>query len=156
MLSLFYAAIMIYLWNCASLTFFIRGYERKSFSAAISRSFSLVKGKWWSTFGLFAILTLIAWVISFIFFVPAYLVLIIAAMHTMDGQFNSTLKIPALFSVLMTVFYVISVRLQALPQTGLLCQSFNLVARREALGLLRQIDSIGTPVPSSRELEEHY
>ena len=57
-----------------SLTFIVRAYEKKSFFDALARSFKLVQGKWWSTFGLIMILYFVMMTISYVFIIPWYAV----------------------------------------------------------------------------------
>lgn len=149
--------VVMYLMVSVSLTFFIRSYEKKNFFEAISRSYKLVQGKWWSTFGLIMILYLIMGTISYFFLIPYYVVMFVEMMHnTKTGVFegpSSTLQTVTI--IFFTLYYLVQMILNTLPNIGIAFQYFNLVELKEARGLISQIDSIGEaqqPLTS----EEHY
>jgi hypothetical protein len=77
---------VFYLLISVSLTFIVRAYEGKGFFEAIGRSYSLVQGKWWSTFGLIMVLYLVMMTISYIFLIPWYAVTFISALHNTSGN----------------------------------------------------------------------
>jgi hypothetical protein len=140
----FYGAV-IYLMVCSSLTFFIRSYERKGFFEALSRSFKLIRGKWWSTFGFAFVISFIMYSIAGIFFLPFYIFFIVQMLHntsSLDGpQFTAAMQWSVI--VFMTVYYLISIILNMLPNIAIAFQYFNLVEIKEARGLISQFESIG-------------
>lgn len=147
---------IFYLMIGASLTFIVRAYENKGFFEAIGRSFSLVQGKWWSTFGLIMVLYLVMITISYVFLIPWYVVTFISALHNTS---ETTLQEPStswemMTIVLFTLYYLAQMVLATLPNIGIAFQYFNLVELKEAKGLLNKINTIGqsqsTP-PSPQE-----
>jgi len=157
---LFFIIALVYLSISVSLTFFIRGYERKGFFEAISRSYSLIQGKWWSTFGLLIILSMVVSTISYIFIIPWYVITVITALHNTGAsnfQGPST-SFQLLTMICFTLYYLAQMILYALPNVGLAFQYFNLVELKESTGLLSKIDSLGKPDSGaqSQRPEEHF
>ncbi|HEY5745156.1 MAG TPA: hypothetical protein VIU12_03680 [Chryseolinea sp.] len=148
---LFYAII------AASLTFIIRTYEKMGFFEAIGRSFMLVRGKWWSTFGLLFVLALIGAVISYIFAIPYYALAMVNALHSTSTEtFEEPSSSMGILSVVFfSLYYMVQVLLSSLPNLGIAFQYFNLVERKEAPGLMKHIDNLGTEGPVSSH-EEQY
>lgn len=148
---------IIYFFFGASFTFFIRAYEKKGFIDAIRRSFYLVHGKWWSTFGLLFILTLIVSTISYLFIIPWYIMTVVSALHDTTGNPfadpSNSWKVITLLS--FTLYYLAQMVLYSLPNIGIAFQYFNLVELKEARGLMSEIESLGTD-SNSDSREEHY
>ena len=69
----------------ACLVLFIQVKERKGFFAALSRSFQLVKSNWWATFGLILVTYFIVSVVSFVFAIPMYSVMMYNMFHDMEA-----------------------------------------------------------------------
>jgi hypothetical protein len=144
----------------SSLIFIIRAYEKRGFFESIERSFRLVQGKWWSTFGLIFVLYLIVGVASYVFIIPMYVFMFVSAIHDVDSGVVS--EQGSGYAVMMTFFftlyYLSQMVLYALPNVGIAFQYFNLVERKEARGLMSQIENIGQPPtsPSNTGPEEHY
>jgi len=148
---------ILYLMVSVSLTFVVRAYENKGFFEAIGRSFSLVQGKWWSTFGLIMVLYLIMMTVSYIFLIPWYSVTFISALHNTT---ENTLQEPStgwemVTIILFTLYYLAQMVLATLPNIGIAFQYFNLVELKEAKGLLSKISTLGQ-AQSTQSHEEHY
>lgn len=150
---------IIYFFIATSLVFSVRGFERQSFFGSISRSMYLVRGKWWSTFGLMMIFSFIVSTISSFFILPWYVTFIISTLHNIEkgtnaapSESNSMVAVIS-FSLYYLVYYVLS----SLPQLGLIFQYFNLVERKESKGLMEQMGALGTgDVPKADTEQEHY
>lgn len=142
----------VYLMVGIGLLFFIQAHEGLGFFEAAGRSLSLVKGKWWSTFGIAFVLSLIGGVISYIFIIPYYAFIFVSAAHTVQGgspaELSDSLKTATY--VFFTIYYMAQMLLQSLPQLGLVFQYFNLVERREAKGLMGDIDQFGSGQANQR------
>lgn len=149
---------LFYLLFGASLTFFIRAYERIGFFSALSRSFYLVKGKWWSTFGLIIVLSLIVSTISYVFIIPWYIATMVNSLHSISTEtfqepsFNW--KILTILS--FTLYYLAQMVLYAIPNIGIAFQYFNLVELKEAKGLMDEIQTLGTADNNASAREEDY
>lgn len=149
---LFYIAISF------ALTFFIQSYEKKNFFSAILRSNKLVRGKWWSTFGLLIILSLIVSTVSYIFIIPWYLITIVDTLHnTSTGVVKETSASWEILTVLFfTLYYLAQFTLASLPNVGIAFQYFNLVELKESKGLMDQIETLGKNNDSTIRPEEHF
>ncbi|MGE0770736.1 MAG: hypothetical protein AB7K37_03410 [Cyclobacteriaceae bacterium] len=147
-----------YLLISSSLTFFVRAYEKNGFFEAITRSFKLVQGKWWSTFGLLFILYLIVSTVSYIFILPWYITTVVGAMHTIEtGSFEEPTMQSQIFATLsFMLYYLAQTILYTLPNVGIAFQYFNLVELKEAKGLMQKIDTLGKPDAGHQRPEEHF
>jgi hypothetical protein len=150
--------VFFYLTISVSLTFIVRTYERKGFLDSIGRSFKLVQGKWWSTFGLIVVLYLIMMVISYIPMMPWYIMTVISTLHNTSSD---TLQTPTPMGEMTTIiffvlYYMIQMVLATLPNIGIAFQYFNLVELKEAKGLINKIDTLGETPASTHESEEQY
>jgi len=149
---------VFYLLISVSLTFIVRAYENKGFFEAIGRSFSLVQGKWWSTFGLIMVLYLVMMTISYIFLIPWYAVTFISALHNTSGN---VLQEPSTgwemtTIVLFTLYYLAQMVLATLPNIGIAFQYFNLMELKEAKGLLNKISTLGQSQANQSAPEEQF
>jgi hypothetical protein len=137
--------------------FLIRGYERIGFFEALTRSFTLIQGKWWSTLGLTIVLFIIAFIFSLAVAIPGYIISHITSLH--DFEFSkltepdSSTGIVGMFS--FTVSYLCQAIIYSFPAIGLAFQYFNLVERKEGTGLMSQLQMIGT-ASSAPEPEEDF
>jgi hypothetical protein len=128
-----------------TFVFFIRGYEKAGFIDSIVRSLYLVRGKWWSTFGLILVLSMLAGTISSIFFIPWYIMFLTTTMHdlTSGTVTEPSMTMQIISTTLLTLYYLSQMILHIFPYIGIAFQYFNLVEMKEARGLMGQIDSIG-------------
>ncbi len=98
-----------YLIISLSLTFIIRSYEPVGVFEAFMRSFNLISGKWWSTFGLIMVLSLIVSVLSYIPIIPLYVVGIVTALHSVESKTAATQSFEGMqmvVSIIVPVFYL--------------------------------------------------
>ncbi|MBS1557877.1 MAG: hypothetical protein JST69_04040 [Bacteroidetes bacterium] len=145
---------MLYLFVGISLVFFIQAHEPQGFFSAAGRSLQLIKGKWWSTFGIAFTLSLIGGTISYLFILPYYVFMIISALHgTNEGKLEMSETMKMASYVFFTLYYLAQMLLQTLPQIGLVFQYFNLVERKEATGLMGDIENFGKPLPDNNRNE---
>lgn len=146
---------VVYVSITLSLIFPIRAFEKKGFFESIVRSFYLIRSKWWSTFGLVLILSLLVSVISYIFSIPATILQMLTIFHSVGDE--SVQQEPggamgtAIF-VLNSLSYISQLLLYFLLNIGLAFQFFNLVELKEAKGLMGQLENLGqSPPPLPRE-----
>ncbi len=149
---------VFYLLISVSLTFIVRAYENKGFFEAIGRSYSLVQGKWWSTFGLIMVLYLVMMTISYIFLIPWYAVTFISALHNTSGNVlqETSTGWEMTTIVLFTLYYLAQMVLATLPNIGIAFQYFNLVELKEAKGLLNEISTLGQSQATPSAPEEQF
>lgn len=156
-LILLYGAIF-YLGVSSSFTFFIMTYEKKSFFDSLARSFRLINGEWWSSFGYYLIIYLVMSAIAMAFILPIYIVLIAIVLHSVETNSSGIPEsVEWIFIVLFGGYYFLSVFLQLLPNVAVVFQYFNLVELKESRGLISQIESMGDSGTSTTPtIEEHY
>jgi hypothetical protein len=147
----------IYLMVVLSLIAPIMIIERKSFGDAFSRSFKLISDKWWSTFGLIFVTTLIAGFMAFVFAIPQYIFTFLIAFHkTSDVGAQPELWQQAGL-VIGTMIYSFGANLlQSIVFIAVAFQFYNLVERREAQGLMNKVESFGQDTAQSAKHEETY
>ena len=148
---------IIYFMVGASLTFFIRAYEHKGFFDALARSFKLIRGKWWSTFGFGFIIYFIMSSVAGLVVIPFYIIMVVQIFHSVEAggtpQFTSGMQWS--FIIFFTIYYLVSIILNMLPNIAIAFQYFNLVELKEARGLISQFENIGQQSSGQTE-EEQY
>ncbi|MFD1468256.1 hypothetical protein ACFQ48_08475 [Hymenobacter caeli] len=135
---------VLFTWLAVVLTLFfpILWLEDAGIGQALKRAFFLVKGKWWSTFGLLLISTIIQSFVAFVFIIPQYAVM-----------FGKVLKIPYLDSDLLGIagqcIYSLGLLFTyAIPLLAIMFQYFSLVERREGTGSFQLLGQLGqAPAP---------
>lgn len=148
---------LMYVVYTLSLLFFVRAYEKIGFFEAIGRSFFLIRDKWWSTFGLLFIMGLVQSTIASLFLIPWYISFIVAMMHSIEGN---PMQEPSMISqslntLFMTLYFISSLLLYALPLIAVAFQYLNLVELKEARGLMSRIETLGKPAEPPKK-DEHY
>lgn len=139
----------IYLWVTLSLALPIFVFEDLGIGKSFSKSFTLIKGKWWSTFGLLVITGIIASVVSYLFAIPFYAGFLGDAFSFVNIDEDDPSAIFAAFSSWYTVvgmgFMMIGTYVTYLiPLVALSFQYFNLSERVEGRGIRGQIDEFET------------
>ncbi len=119
-------------------------FENASIGDAISRPFQLIKGKWWSTLGIFFITTLTAQMIAGMFVLPSYL-LFIFEMFRMEeaGDFpDNPMELFSSWWLVTTVALAVigAYVTRLLPLIAVGFQYFNLKERTEGTGLKSEIE----------------
>ncbi|MBO9701523.1 MAG: hypothetical protein J7604_15035 [Sporocytophaga sp.] len=129
-------------------------FEQKGFFAGLKRSFSLIAGKWWRTFGLIFVFTLIYSGASFVFAVPMYAALGIEMFSQINGnEVSPLIKIATAASsaLLLVGSYLVS----SILLIGINFHYFSLAEEKDATGLLERIDSFGSISSESKNVEEY-
>jgi len=131
---------------CLTLYFPVLLMEDGGVLAALRRSFYLVKGKWWSSLGLYLVMSFITGIMNYIFIIPFY-GLMMARMLLHSTSLDSELLSVATMSIYALGWIFTAV----LPLVAMLFQYFNLVERKDGVGLRRLVDSLGqTAAPQVR------
>ncbi|MCG8603842.1 hypothetical protein MJD09_02445 [bacterium] len=132
----------VYLYVALSLTLIALVRERLPIGRAFSRSFELISGYWWFTFGLIVVVVIIQGFLSMIFYIPQYTLTILTAIHANEG---SSLTAGYRYGFIVTsllasfgyyMFY-------SIPVITLAFHYSNLVERKEAKGLSMKVDEMG-------------
>ena len=142
-----YAAI-IWLAGCLALYFPVMWLEDLGPAQALSRCFYLIKGKWWSTFGLGMVMVMIQSMMSYLFAIPMYGLLM---MDMLQLTKTGTSQGSSLLMQAATLLYAGSaVLLLALPLLAMAFQYFNLAERRDSIGARQQLALLGqTAMPEA-------
>ncbi len=129
----------IYLSITLSLIFIVRLEENLGFFDALTRCKKLIKDNWWFTFGLIIVVGFIQGFLVYALYIPNYIVMFFTAFAGYDSETTSSNRvfyiISSIISSLGTLSYVIST-------IAIAFQYYNLVERKEAPGLLQQIEDI--------------
>jgi hypothetical protein len=140
----------VYLSVVLSLFFVVKLVEGGDFATTLSRCLSLIKGKWWSTFGLiFTMLLLVGLLLRGAGIVLGLVGMGLASAGLLGGLSHTLLNptvLVAAFSVLSTLGILLIYPLLLLT---IAFQYFNLVERREGVGLRALIQQLGQPAPAS-------
>ncbi len=137
----------IYIGVVTSFVFLIIIYEKKSATESISRSFEIIKGKWWHTFGLILVFGLIIGSISYVFIIPIYAVVIVAFLSGTQIGTGSVILL-ALFIFLYFAAYLFFMSMQ---QIMIAFQYFNIRTKKEGLHLKNRIAAINDENSSESE-----
>lgn len=137
----------IFLGVTLSLSYAIYIFEDISPTSAFGRSFKLISGKWWSTFGLLFVTALMAYVVQLVFSLP-FMVIYFANIFTMVEEVQNNPEDPtAIFEMFSSGYMTVAMAISMLgayltysiPLIGLGYQYSNLVERSEGRGLMNEI-----------------
>ena len=138
----------IYLMVAMSLSIPILFFERLGIFESIGRSFKLIKGKWWSTFGLLFVANIMMYAVSLIFMVPFYIFYFIKMLTLVEEVGITTDTTSSMFQggMMLSVMFMFlgSFLTYTIPMIALSFQYFNLVERRESVGLMSEIEKLET------------
>ena len=136
----------IYLMVAMSLSIPILFFERLGIFESIGRSFKLIKGKWWSTFGLLFVANIMMYAVSLIFMVPFYIFYFIKMLTLVEEVGITTDTTSWMFQggMMLSVMFMFlgSFLTYTIPMIALSFQYFNLVERRESVGLMAEIEKL--------------
>lgn len=127
----------IYLGIALSFAFIAVIYENKSVGDSISRSFQIVKGKWWNTFALILVFGMIVSFTSYIFFIPAYIIAIFSVVNNSFGM--AKIIIIVVFGALYFAAYLY---MTALQHILIGFQYFSIITEKEGGSLESEVDEI--------------
>ncbi|MCO4292892.1 hypothetical protein NF867_08470 [Solitalea sp. MAHUQ-68] len=147
MMIIAYLACLIFIgfyWVLAfQFTLILVMIENTKFSDLMTRCLFLIRSKWWSTFGLLAVIMIIQGLMGIVFNIPTYIITFANAFHVVSENKEFTnqwgLILSTMFSTVGTLL------LYSVSALALAFQYFNLVERKEGVGLLQEVDQIGKP-----------
>jgi len=125
--------------------------------AIIRRCFFLVKEKWWSTFGLLFIMSLIIFAITTIIQLPLMITKLSDLFSSVadGGQSMEAFYKQSLFEMIYSgITQFAGFLLYVLLILSITFQYFNLVERKESSGLMEQIESIGSTTEESKSVAD--
>lgn len=142
----FYVAITL------SLLYPINTIENNGFGVPLQRCFSLIRGKWWYTFGFLIILTLIFYFFSMIIGLVVNLIFGISSLNFLEPDKSLFTKryflITGLSSVVQQIFYL-------LIYVGIGVHYFSLREEKEGTALDERLDQLGNS-DAHGQIEEQY
>lgn len=136
----------IYLGVVMSLAVPIYLFEQDGIGNALGKSFKLIREKWWSTFGLMFVTTIIASIASYVFAIPTYAIMFGEMFSNMEKmESGDPTAIFDMFSswtatIGMAISMMGSYLCYSIPIVALAFQYFNLSERIEGRGLKSQIE----------------
>ncbi|MGQ1945796.1 hypothetical protein ACT3CD_01675 [Geofilum sp. OHC36d9] len=134
-------AAMCYVWVPLSLSHIVLYNERNGVFNAISRSFSLVKGNWWLSFGVVFVLGLVVTVLSSFFSIPAFMSGLFKGITAASGE--ATMDVTSMSFVLTTVISSLGQYfIYPLIFVGVAIHYFNLRERYDNNDLLRRVEQM--------------
>ncbi|RPD50345.1 hypothetical protein DNI29_06000 [Hymenobacter sediminis] len=115
--------------------------EERGVVNTLPRCFALIRGKWWSTFGVVLVAGMIQGMISILFMIPQYAIM-----------FGKMLHLPVLSSdvvgIITQCLYSGGIMLTyPIPLLAALFQYFNLVEKKEGYGLRQMVMNLGGAAP---------
>lgn len=128
-----------YLSIALSFIFIVRLEEGLGFFDSMSRCTKLVSGYWWFTFGLIFVVGIIQGFLQYIFYMPNYIVMFFVAFTGFNSESSSFSKI---LYIISSIIYMLGELLSVISIVAVTFQYYNLVERKEAPGLLQQIEEI--------------
>lgn len=126
----------------------LRAFERADIVECISRSFKLIKGHWWETFGLLLVLSMLIGFLSYFIYLPFLLLTGFGAMSGIDAMGDPTVMgermgwVVTLFMLVVGIVYVLLLPFLLVP-LGL--QGLSLLEEKEGRGLLQRVDQATLP-----------
>ena len=136
----------IYLGIVFTLAYPIYMFDKEAgIGEALSRPFTLIRGKWWSTFGTALIGYLMAYAIQVVFSLPflvVYFMELFSMIEEMPEDPNSIVGVfsSSYMTIAMAVQYIGQYVSLCIPFIAIAYQYSNLVERNEGRGLMAEID----------------
>ena len=129
----------VYLSIALSLIFIVRLEEGLGFFDAVSRCTKLISKNWWFTFGLIIVVGIIQGFLTYALYIPNYIMMFATAFTGINSETSSLNRI---LYILTSIISSLGVLLYVISTVAIAFQYYNLVERKEAPGLLQQIDEI--------------
>lgn len=139
----------IYFSVALSLVLSVVVFEGAGASDAISRCLFLIQNNWWATFGLLVIMGFVYLSLLSLIIVPIVLWDIIKSVFHLPGLPPLALSFLGAFTVLALLLFLVVIVLAV----GF--QYYNLVEKREHVGLIARIDSIGEAVAQTQLTDDN-
>jgi hypothetical protein len=131
----------IYLAVTLSFVYAVAFLEDRTFAGAVSRCYDFVQGHWWNTFGLLLLAYVIYYIISMLFGLPALIYgAMVGLLATGGGETNISYLLSFVITLISSVSYIAII----LPVTATAYQYFNIMERKHAPGLSRDIENLKT------------
>lgn len=126
--------------------------EKVNFFQAVVRCFKLIEGRWWQTFALLFICGIVQMALVTVIFLPFT---VMGASEDLFSDSASSLTTSLIFVALAGIVFILTVTISfclTLIVSGF--QYFSLVEQKDAIGLLKRIQNMGSPVAPAQDLYE--
>lgn len=135
--AIFFYIPGIYLAIALSFSFVAMVFDNLDVGKSISRSFQIIKGHWWFTFGIFLVFSLIVGFVSYFFLLP---VMFIAAYSFSSNDFSVIQLLLVIFSItIYFILYVFAIVLQQILSASLYLSFYT---ELEGADLMKKINAI--------------
>lgn len=138
----------LYLSIMLSLFFIVKLVEGTGFRATVSRCRQLIRGKWWSTFGLIVVMGLLVWGL---FILVGIVTTLLGGGAALLGRGGAALQSPVFVIVANTLGTGVTLLFYPPLLLVLAFQYFNLVERQEGVGLRSLVGQLGQTAPTARD-----
>lgn len=132
-----------------SVAFPVLAFERAGTGDSIGRSFKLVRGRWWLTFGLVLVLAFLVAFISYIIYLPFILLTSFGTMSGMQDPGAAASNMGWFMTLFMLAAGVVNVLLQPLLLVPVGLHALSLMEEKEGAGLMQRVDEMTTPRPEA-------
>lgn len=129
----------IYLSIALSLIFIVRLEEELGFFDAVNRCIKLIRDNWWFTFGLILVVGIIQGFLMYALYIPNYIMMLATALTGIDSESSGLNRI---LYIITSIISSLGALLYTISTIAIAFHYYNLVERKEAPGLLAQIDEI--------------
>ncbi|RYG21292.1 MAG: hypothetical protein EOO07_03000 [Chitinophagaceae bacterium] len=140
----------IYVFPAVSLFYVIMIMENGSFSHSFSRSFKLLKDEWWVTAASLLVIYIIFYACTMIIQLPAIIVMMGSAFARNPGEISAS------YVFISSIAQYVSQMFMIIPIVCSTLIYFNLVERRESMGLLSRINDLGQDTKPNDLDQEQY
>lgn len=153
--ALLYLVGLVYFLITLCVLFPSNTSEDNSFGAAFSRSFYLIRNRWWFTFGYSIILMIIYYFFAYIIQFVVMIIFGISSVNFIDPEGVSSnfskklVYVLGLVAILQQVFYLI-------VHVGLGIHYYSLLEEKEGSGLEQRLDQLGERPGPHSSIEEQY
>ncbi|MBS1567871.1 MAG: hypothetical protein JST45_00370 [Bacteroidetes bacterium] len=126
----------------------LRAFERAGIGECISRSFRVIKGHWWETFGLVLVLVMLITFISYFLYLPLMLLTGFSAMSGMEpmggaGEYGQ--RMGWFMTLFMLLAGVVNMLLLPFLHVPIGLQALSLIEEKEGRGLMQRVDEATAP-----------
>jgi hypothetical protein len=137
---------MTYLMIALSIYPYTIGIENAPILKSFQRSFHLIKGKWWRTFGYYILLSILQGLLVYVIMIPVYIIgfydLFASAIST--GTQPDPQHMFNIISIVIPIMMFIQLFFYAFTAIGMGINYFTLVEIKEEVGLREQIEAMNT------------
>ena len=143
-------ALFTYLSVNLSLFPFIIAHEKAGIGTAFSRSFKLIKGKWWFSFGLYVVFVIIIYLTIYAAMIPV----IIVGFATPFIAGTSPAGMIVMIALFVVIIFFIYIMLITMMNILFGFQYFNMLVRKEGTNLTDRISAINNNIKQDGDIFE--